>query len=162
MIILGIDPWTTTVWFSIIEKNWWSISLLDYWIFKTTPKIPIEEKLLEIWNDILHIINANKPNLIVIEKIYFQSNIKTGIDVSQARWVIMYEAIKNNVKILEYTPLQVKKAITWNWQANKLQLQNAIKMLFWMKEIPKPDDAADAIWMAYMWALNSNVINNWL
>ncbi len=162
MIILWIDPWTTTVWFAIIEKNWWNIKLLDYWIFKTTPKIPIEDKLLEIWNDIVHIIKTNKPDLIVIEKIYFQSNIKTAIDVSQARWVIIYESIKNNVKIIEYTPLQVKKAITWNWKANKLQLQNAIKILFWMEKIPKPDDAADAIWMAYMWALNSNLINNWL
>ncbi len=162
MIILWIDPWTTTIGFSLIEKKWSDIKLLDYWIFKTTPKIPIEDKLLEIWTDIKNIIESFNPWLIVIEKLYFQSNVKTAIDVSQARWVIIYEAKKSNIKILEYTPLQVKKSITWNWKSNKIQLQNAIKMLFWMWSIPKPDDAADAIWLAYMWALNTNMINNWL
>jgi crossover junction endodeoxyribonuclease RuvC len=72
----------------------------------------------------------------------------------------MYECIKADVKIVEYTPLQVKKAITWNGKCNKLQLQNAIKMIFNMQDIPKPDDAADAIWLAYMWSLNSSFINN--
>jgi Holliday junction resolvasome RuvABC endonuclease subunit len=70
--------------------------------------------------------------------------------------VVIYEAMKNWAKIQEYTPLQVKKAITWNWKANKIQLQNAIKILFRLETIPKPDDAADAIWLAYMWALNAN------
>ncbi len=162
MIIIWIDPWTTTIWFSVLEKIWWNTKIIDFWIFKTTPKIPIENKLLEIWNDINFIFKKYKPDLVVIEKLFFQSNVKTAIDVSQARWVIVYEAIKNNIKILEYTPLQVKKAITWNWQANKLQLQNAIKMLFWLEKIPKPDDAADAIWLWYMWALNSNFLNIWL
>ena len=69
----------------------------------------------------------------------------------------MYEVIKSKAIMLEYTPLQVKKAITWNGNATKLQLQNAIKMLFWLDGIPKPDDAADAIWLAYMWILNNNI-----
>lgn len=162
MIIIWIDPWTTTIWFSILQKVWGNTNLIDYWIFKTTPKLEIEYKLLEIWNDIKFIFDKYKPDLVVIEKLFFQSNVKTAIDVSQARWVIVYEAVKNDIKILEYTPLQVKKAITWNWQANKLQLQNAIKMLFRLDKIPKPDDAADAIWLWYMWALNSNFLNIWL
>jgi crossover junction endodeoxyribonuclease RuvC len=73
--------------------------------------------------------------------------------------VVIYEAMKNGIKIQEYTPLQVKKAITWNWKANKIQLQNAIKILFRLETIPKPDDAADAIWLAYIWALNSKIID---
>lgn len=155
MIILWIDPWTTTVWYAIINKNWQKLDLIDYGIFSTTPKLDLSYKLLEIWNDIKQLIINFKPNLIVIEKLYFTSNVKTWIDVAQARWVIIYEAIKNSIDILEYTPLQVKKAITSNWQSKKAQLQNAIKMLFWLTEIPKPDDAADAIWLAYMGALNS-------
>jgi crossover junction endodeoxyribonuclease RuvC len=67
----------------------------------------------------------------------------------------MYEAMKNNIEIQEYTPLQVKKAITWHWQAKKLQLQRALQIIFKMDKIPKPDDAADAIWLAYMGGLNS-------
>ena len=96
-------------------------------------------------------------HILPFEKLFFQTNLKTGIDVAQARGVIMYESIRADKIILEYTPLQVKKAITWNGQANKLQLQNAIKMLFWLDEIPKPDDAADAIGLAYMGALNNNI-----
>ena len=133
------------------------MSLVDYWVILTTPKIELKYKILEIGKDMGDIIKLHKPELITIEKLFFQTNTKTAIDVAQARWVILYESIKSWAKILEYTPLQVKKAITWNWKANKLQLQNSIKILFWLDEIPKPDDAADAIWLAYMWALNSNI-----
>jgi len=155
-IILWIDPWTTTVWYAIINKISNSdYQLIDFWVFSTTPKIDLSIKLLEIWNDIKELIKTFNPDIISIEKLFFQTNLKTWIDVAQARWVIMYEAIKHNIKILEYTPLQVKKAITWNWQAKKIQLQRAIKMIMRLDEIPRPDDAADAIWLAYMWALNS-------
>ncbi len=152
-IILWIDPWTTTVWFAVLRKDWVKNEIIDYWIFKTTPKIELKYKLLEIWNDIKIIINKYSPDLIVVEKLYFTTNVKTGIDVAQARGVVLYEAIKSNIDILEYTPLQVKKAITWNGKANKLQLQTAIKILFWLGSIPKPDDAADAIGLAYMGCL---------
>jgi len=156
-IIIWIDPWTTTTWFAILEKINSNIKLIDYWVLSTTPKIPLNVKLLEIWSDIKFLLDKYNPDLISIEKLFFQTNLKTWIDVSHARWVILYESSKKCNLIFEYTPLQVKKAITWNWQANKLQLQNAIKMIFKLEEIPKPDDAADAIWLAYMWALNNNL-----
>jgi len=155
-IILWIDPWTTTVGYAIIQKKSNSeYNLIDFWIFSTTPKIDLSIKILEIWKDIKELINTYKPDILSIEKLFFQTNLKTWIDVAQARWVIIYEAIKNNLEILEYTPLQVKKAITWNWQAKKTQLQRAIQIIMKLEEIPKPDDAADAIWLAYMWALNT-------
>ena len=157
MKILWIDPWTTTTGFALMQKDSGKFSLLDYWVFSTTPNIDLSIKLLEIWNDIQDIIKSFKPDVIVIEKLFFQTNLKTGIDVAQARWVIMYEAMRADLKILEFTPLQVKKAITGNGSANKLQLQNAIKMILWLDTIPKPDDAAYAIWLAYMWALNNNL-----
>lgn len=156
MIILGIDPGTTTVWFSLIKAEKWKIEILDFWVIKTLPKINLSVKLLEIWNDLNEIIKNYKVEKIVIEKLFFQNNIKTAIDVAQARWVVLYEAEKNNLIIEEYTPLQVKKAITWNWKANKAQLKKAIQILFWLEESPKYDDAADAVGMAYMWALNKN------
>jgi len=150
--ILWIDPWTTTIWYAILSKKWINIDLIDFWVFTTTPKIDLSIKLLEIGKDINELIETFKPDIVVIEKLFFQTNLKTGIDVAQARGVVMYEAVKRPwIKILEYTPLQVKKAITSNWKANKLQWQTAIKMIFGLKEIPKPDDAADAIWLAYMW-----------
>jgi len=158
MKILWIDPWTTTTGFAVIEKNNNKLFLLDFWVFYTIPKIDLSIKLLEIWNDIKKIFSKYQPDLIVIEKLFFQTNLKTWIDVAQARWVILYEGIRHNIKILEYTPLQIKKAITWNWKANKVQLQNAIKMILWLDEIPKPDDAADAVWLAYMGALHNRFI----
>lgn len=160
MIILWIDPWTTTTGFALIKKENNIFSLIDYWVLKTTPNISISDKILEIWRDIKKIISDFNPDIISIEKLFFQTNLKTWIDVSQARWVILYESKKANKIIVEYTPLQVKKAITWNWKANKLQLQNAIKMIFKLDSIPKPDDAADAIWLAYMWGLNSIFLKN--
>ncbi|NVP17414.1 crossover junction endodeoxyribonuclease RuvC [Candidatus Gracilibacteria bacterium] len=160
MIILGIDPGTTTIGYCIVKKNKSKIELLDYGIFKTTPKIGLEYKILEIGKDIDYIIEKYNPELLSIEKLFFQTNTKTAIDVAQARGVIIYEAIKKGLKIKEYTPLQVKKAITGNGNANKTQLQNAIKILFGLDNIPKPDDAADAIGLAYIGALNSNLINN--
>ena len=150
MIILWIDPGTTTTGFAVMQKNKSSFHLIDYGILSTTPKIPIEHKLLELWGDIQALFKKFSPDLIVVEKLFFQTNLKTWIDVAHARGVIIYEAMKFHAKVLEYTPLQVKKAITWNGQANKAQLQNAIKILLQLDEIPKPDDAADAIWMAYM------------
>lgn len=157
MLILWIDPWTTTTGFALIKRENNIFTLVDYWVLTTTPKIALSEKILEIWTDINTIINNFKPDIVSIEKLFFQTNLKTWIDVAQARWVIIYEIMKRNIQILEYTPLQVKKAITWNWKANKLQLQNAIKMIFRLDSIPKPDDAADAIWLAYMGWLNLNI-----
>ncbi len=157
-IILWIDPWTTTIGYAIIEKHSNSdYELIDFWVFTTTPKIDLSIKLLEIWRDIAELIKHFKPDIVSIEKLFFQNNIKTWIDVAQARWVMMYEAMKHNLEILEYTPLQVKKAITSNWQAKKAQLQKAIQIIMKLEEIPKPDDAADAIWLAYMWALNTRM-----
>lgn len=156
-IILGIDPGTTTVWYAIVKRKWNIFSLIDYGVIETLPKIPLSEKLIEIGTDLQWIISRHCPDVISVEKLYFTTNLKTGIDVAHARWVVLYEAQKYGLSLLEYTPLQVKKAITSNGQAWKKQLQNAIKILFRLDETPKPDDAADAIGLAYMWALNTRI-----
>ncbi len=157
-IILWIDPGTTTTGFAILEKNGQNYSIIDYGVLSTTPKIELWNKLLEIWVDFKSILDKYSPDLVSIEKLFFNTNITTGIAVSHARWVMLYECMKADIPYQEYTPLQVKKAITGNGKSNKSQLQNAIKMIFKLDEIPKPDDAADAIWLAYMWGLNINSI----
>lgn len=153
-IILWIDPGTTTTGFAILEKDGQNFSIIDYWVLSTTPKVPLGTKILEIWTDFKSILDKYSPDLVSIEKLFFNTNITTWIDVSHARWVMIYECMRANISYQEYTPLQVKKAITGNWKSNKSQLQNAIKMIFKLEQIPKPDDAADAIWLAYMWGLN--------
>ncbi len=156
MIILWIDPGTTTTGFAIIERKNNNFILIDYGVISTTPKVELSTKLLEIGSDISQILEKYQPHIVSIEKLFFNTNITTGIAVSHARWVMMYEATKRWIQILEYTPLQVKKAITWNGKANKAQLQNAIKILFKLDDVIKPDDAADAVWLGYMGGLNAN------
>lgn len=153
MIVIGIDPGTTTIWYAVVEKKWNEKILLDYWVIHTTPKIDLKDKIMEISNDLESLINKYMPKRVVIEKLFFTTNLKTGIDVAQVRWVILYKFASIGVEILEYTPLELKSAICGNGKANKLQLQNAIKIFFSLDQIPKPDDAADAIWLAYMWIL---------
>lgn len=156
MIVIWIDPWTTTVWYAIVEKNWNTKNLLDFWVISTTPKIPFEDKILEIINDLEDLIKKYSPQKAVIEKLYFATNTKTAIDVAQARWAIVYKLKSSWIKIEHYTPLELKSAICWNGKANKLQLQKAIQIFFSLKTLPKPDDAADAIWLAYMWILKNS------
>lgn len=150
MIVIWIDPWTTTVWYAIVERKWNQKELLDYWVIHTTPKMDLKDKIIDISNDLDFLISKYSPNRVVIEKLFFTTNLKTWIDVAQVRGVILYKFANIGTEILEYTPLELKSAICGNGKANKLQLQNAIKIFFWLSEIPKPDDAADAIWLAYM------------
>jgi len=156
MIILWIDPGTTTIWFALIEKKWRDFVLLDFWIIHTTPKISLELKLLEIWRDIEELITKYNPERVWVEKLFFNTNITTGIAVAHARWVILYEIMKRWITLYEYTPLQIKKAITSNGAAKKAQLQKAIQIIFKLDSIPQPDDAADAIGIAYMTGLERN------
>jgi len=153
MKILGIDPGTTTIWYAVIEKIWQNFTLIDYGVVETAPKMPLEQKLIEIWTDMAGLLEAHKPERVWVEKLFFNTNITTGIAVAHARWVIVHEVARRWILIHEYTPLQIKKAVTGSGTAKKAQLQKAIQMIFKLSEIPKPDDAADAIWIAYMTGL---------
>ena len=153
MRIIWIDPWTTTIWYAIcdiIERNF---EILDYGVIETLPKVPLEDKLLEIGRDFEALLKKYQPQRCAIEKLFFNTNITTWIAVSHARWVLLYECMKSSIEILEYTPLQVKKWLTWNGRAKKEQVQQALCMLLWLTQIPKPDDAADALALAYIWSL---------
>lgn len=152
-IILGIDPWTTTTWFAILAKNKWEVEILDYWIIETVVKADLSSKLSDIWEDIGWLIKKYKPEICWVEKLFFLKNLKTWIDVAHARWVILYELVKNWIKFVEFTPLQVKQGICWNWHAQKKQVQNALKNILKLDEIPRPDDAADALAIAYLTSL---------
>lgn len=153
MKILGIDPWTTTVWYAVVEKIWQEYILVDYGVIETAPKIPLEQKLVEIWADISWLLELYKPERVWVEKLFFNTNITTWIAVAHARWVVIHEIARRWIHLYEYTPLQIKKAVTGSWAAKKAQLQKAIQMIFKLDEIPKPDDAADAIGIAYMTGL---------
>lgn len=153
--IIWIDPGTTTTWFAILcKQKGKKLEIIDYWVIYSEPKIDISLKLLEIWNDINSLIKQYKPVKVAVEKLFFTNNIKTWIDVAHARWVILYEIIKAWIEVEEYTPLEVKQAVTGYGKADKKQLQRAIQMLLKLDSIPKPDDAADALALAYIWSLS--------
>ena len=152
-IILGIDPGTTTVGYGIIEVTGNSRIIRDCWVIQTTPKLELSQKLVDIGADLLELIETYHPTICGIEKLYFHTNITTAIDVAQSRWAIMLCLAQKGIHIHEYTPLQVKKGICGNGHAPKAQVQNALRLIFWLEEIPKPDDAADALAIAYITSL---------
>ncbi|WP_300358016.1 crossover junction endodeoxyribonuclease RuvC [Fusobacterium sp.] len=148
MRILGIDPGTAIVGFSIIEYIDKKINLIDYGCIYTAKELPMEERLLQIFNGIEDIIKKYSPEHMAIEELFYFKNNKTVISVGEARGVILLAGKKNGLSIQGYTPLQVKIGITGYGKADKKQVQLMVKTILKMQEIPKPDDAADAIAIA--------------
>lgn len=148
MIILGIDPGTATTGFGVIEEDNGKIKLLDYGTINTKPNISLEYRLEEIHTDLTEVIDKYKPNEIAVEELFFTNNAKTAIAVGQARGVVLLTTRIKKVPVFEYTPLQVKNGICGYGGADKKQVQKMVQMLLGLKEIPKPDDAADAIAIA--------------
>lgn len=145
MIILGIDPGYAIVGYGIIEFKGNRYSYKDYGAIFTTPKDDFLTRLELIFNRTNELIETFNPEVVSIEKLYFQNNQKTAIDVAQARGVILLSAKKHNLPVYEYTPLQIKSAVTGYGKAEKIQVMSMVKRLLSLKEIPKPDDTADAL-----------------
>lgn len=148
MKTLGIDPGTATTGYGVICENGNGLETLEYGCIKTSPKSSSHERLALIYKELKALIKKHKPDCVAVEKIFFGINTKTAIAVGQARGVILLSAAEAKVKIAEYTPLQVKLAITGYGRAEKGQIQKMVKTLLKLKQIPKPDDAADALAIA--------------
>lgn len=151
MIILGIDPGTATTGFGVIEykkKNKKQIVCLDYGIIQTSPKQSVGERLIQINFDLNEIIKKYKPEMAAVESLFFFKNLKTAMPVSQARGVILYTLSKKNIPFLEITPMQAKTSVTGYGKATKNQVQKMVQNLLCLEELPKPDDAADALALA--------------
>lgn len=148
MVILGIDPGLETVGYGIIQSDKGNVAMLDYGIIKTPRNISIPERLKLIAEGIDLLIERFKPEEIAVEELFFCSNRKTAIAVAEARGVILLTAIQKCSKLYEYTPNQIKLAVTGWGGADKPQIQQMVKVLLRLKDIPKPDDAADALAVA--------------
>jgi len=155
MIILGIDPGTAIIGYGLIKKDR-EISLLDYGCITTSKELTSAERLKELHTKLEKIIKKHKPDIAAVEDIFFFKNLKTVIKVSQARGVILLAAAQQKIPVFEYTPLQIKQAITTYGRAEKIQVQKMVKLLLNLKEIPKPDDAADALAVAICCANSVN------
>lgn len=148
MIILGIDPGFAIVGFGVLKYENRRFSVLDFGAIRTFPKMLFLERLKSIYEDLRYLLDKYKPDSMAIEKLFFNTNKKTAVDVTQARGVILLAAAINNIECYEYTPLQVKQSIVGYGRAEKKQVQEMTRKLLGLSAIPKPDDAADALAMA--------------
>jgi crossover junction endodeoxyribonuclease RuvC len=148
MIILGVDPGTATTGYGLIKKQGQKYELIDFGCILTPAKTPLHDRLDTIFEELSEIIEKHKPEQIAVEEIFFAANARTAIAVGQARGVILLAGKKKGLEIYEYTPLEVKMALTGYGRADKKQIQAMVKALLSLTEIPKPDDAADALAIA--------------
>lgn len=145
MRILGIDPGTGIVGFGVIDAKGQDKTLVDAGVIRTAAHQPLEERLVEIYDEIKTVIAENKPEIMVIEKLYFARNVTTAISVSHARGVMLLAGKQADLHIIEMTPLEIKQSITGYGQATKDQVQQMVQTMLSLKSLPKPDDCADAL-----------------
>jgi crossover junction endodeoxyribonuclease RuvC len=146
--VLGIDPGTATVGWAILDEIEGKVKAVAYGHITTSPKNTTAERLFEVADDLNKIIEKYKPQESAVEDLFFFRNVKTVMKVSQARGSILLTLEKNCVSVFEYTPLQVKQALTGYGRAEKKQVQMMVQKILKLKNIPKPDDTADAIAIA--------------
>ncbi len=145
MRILGIDPGTGILGFGVIESNKGKVQLVDGGVIRTPVKEDDAVRLQTIYEELTDIIAATKPQHMSVEKLFFAQNVTTAMTVAQARGVVLLCGRQAGLEIYEYTPLQIKQAITGYGKADKKQMQEMVRVLLGLAEVPKPDDAADAI-----------------
>lgn len=155
MRIIGIDPGTGILGFGVIDVNGVKVTLVTAGVITTPPHTPLDERLEEIFDGLTDIISETKPDQMSIEKLFFARNVTTAIGVSHARGVAMLTGRKAKLPISEYTPLQIKQTLTGYGKADKRQVQEMVRLQLNLKEIPKPDDAADALATAITHAMMS-------
>lgn len=148
MIIIGIDPGLATVGFGVIRKEKDRVTPVSYGCIRTSPEKQNPQRLLEIYNELNLLFGKYAPSEIAVEKLFFTNNITSAMGVSEARGVIFLAAQQRNIPVTEYTPKQVKQSITGSGTADKKQMQDMIKRILGLDEIPKPDDAADGLSIA--------------
>jgi len=159
--IIGIDPGYAIVGFGVVEYDGHKFVPVEYGAITTEANTPFPLRLKSIYDDMEFILDKYKPERFAIEKLFFTSNQKTGIDVAQARGILVLSAVSRGIPIFEYTPLQVKQAVVGYGRAEKSQVMDMTKRILNLQQIPKPDDAADALAIAICDAhcSNSNRIN---
>jgi crossover junction endodeoxyribonuclease RuvC len=149
MIVLGIDPGTATTGFGLLlEHEDGSLSVIDYGVILTPANDPMPERLMALHRKLQEIILLHHPNSGAVEKLFFQRNVKTALSVGQARGVVLLSMAEAGMEIAEYTPMEVKQAVAGYGGADKNQVQQMVRALLDLNEIPHPDDAADALAIA--------------
>jgi crossover junction endodeoxyribonuclease RuvC len=157
LIVLGIDPGIAIVGFGVIHKQTNRLKPIQYGSIVTEAGLRTETRIKQIYDAMTHLIEKYQPDVMAIEKLFFNRNVTTAFTVGQARGVMLLAAEEANVLIVEYTPLQVKQAVVGYGAAEKHQVQEMVKMLLKLKEKPKPDDVADALAVAICHAHSAQI-----
>lgn len=150
MRIIGIDPGTGILGFGVIDAEGGKTTLVTAGVITTPAHTPLPERLEEIFNGLEEIVAETNPSIMAIEKLFFAQNVTTAMSVSHARGVAMLVGQRAKLQIEEYTPLQIKQTMTGYGRATKKQMQEMVRLQLNLKEVPKPDDCADALAAAIM------------
>lgn len=145
MRILGIDPGTGILGFGIIDYKNSNSTLVDAGVIRTPVKEEDSQRLATIYDELHEIITELKPEVMSVEKLFFAQNVTTAMSVAQARGVVLLCGKQHKLDLFEYTPLQIKQALTGYGRAEKKQIQEMVRIILKLKEAPKPDDCADAL-----------------
>lgn len=160
MLVIGIDPGTATTGYGLVRDNQeGGLEVVDYGVILTQAGLPAEQRLLTLYQNLTKIILLHRPESGAVEKPFFQRNVTTAIGVGQARGVILLALAQAGLKIGEYTPLEVKQAVVGYGAADKNQVQQMVKALLGLKDIPRPDDAADALAIAICHLSSARMLN---
>lgn len=145
MVILGVDPGYAILGYGLLKYDRGSLTVLDYGVIETKPDRTFPERLEILHRGMTMLIEKYRPDNIVFEELFFYHNAKTAIQVAAGRGVALLAAQQAGLPLYEYTPMQIKLSVTGDGHADKHQVQTMVKLLLKLKEIPKPDDAADAL-----------------
>ena len=148
MVILGIDPGYAIVGYGAVEVDKGRMRALGYGAITTPAGVPLQNRLLEIYQDMLTLLDHFKPDAVSVEELFFNTNVTTGIAVGHARGVILLSIAQKGLPFYEYTPGQVKQAVVGYGKAEKRQVMELTRNILGLKKIPRPDDAADALALA--------------
>ncbi len=148
MIVLGIDPGTAITGYGVVERSGSRIAALDYGVIETPSDRPLPERLLEIRAAIADLIATHGPALVAVERLFFNRNVQTAFAVGQARGAVLLTAAEHGLPVFEFTPNEVKIAVTGYGRAPKEQVQRMVQIVLGLPDLPRPDDAADALAIA--------------
>ncbi len=154
MIVLGIDPGTAALGYGIVERTGSRLREVDHGCLETSPDLSLPERLLAIHSLVDELLSLHAPHLLGIERLFFSRNVQTAFAVGQARGVVLLAAAQHGTPVREATPNEVKSAITGYGAADKEQVQRMVQLILGMSELPRPDDAADALAIA-TWVANT-------
>jgi crossover junction endodeoxyribonuclease RuvC len=155
--ILGIDPGTATMGWGVIRQEGSRLRYVQHGAITTPPNWTMQRRLGRLFDGVSQLVEGYRPDTVAVEELFFNTNVTTAITVGQARGVALLAAYRAGIEVAEYTPLQVKQAITSYGRADKRQVQEMVRALLNLREIPRPDDAADGLAIAITHAFSSRI-----